>query len=307
MTATLIVLAAVIFAAVVSYYAFPLKVGEFLIGLGRQKSGLSKKTIQIDGHTLAYLESGTGAETIVLLHGFAGNKDHWLAIAPMLKDYHLLIPDLPGHGESALLAAARYDTSHQVDRLHQFARQLQLGKFHLAGNSMGGMLAGAYAARYPEDVISVGFFNAAGVQSTKPSDANRMLERGENPLSLTNAADFARLADLAFFKQPFTPYPLKAMSLRTVLANNAFNRKMLDEISPEAHALTLELPAIQAPALILWGADDRILDISCVPVFESGLKSHQTVILPHCGHMPMIEKPRETATAYLAFLTNLRG
>jgi pimeloyl-ACP methyl ester carboxylesterase len=292
-------------ATVGAYYAFPTKVAGFLIGLARRKAGLTKKTVHLDDHAMAYLEGGTGNETILLLHGFAGNKDHWLAMAPYLRDYHLVIPDLAGHGESSKREDAKYDTLQQIDRLHQLVRQLQLGRFHLAGNSMGGMFSGAYAARYPQDVISVGLFNAAGVKSPDPSEADEMIARGENPLSLAGEADFARLADMAFFKQPFAPYPLKRQSIQTALANNPFNQKMLQEISPEAHRLEADLPKIQAPTLILWGADDRILDISCVPAFEAGLKNHQAVILPHCGHMPMIEKPRDTANAYLAFLKDL--
>lgn len=305
MTTLFIVLAGMIVVTIGAYYAFPLRVAESLIQLARRKAGLVKKVIQVDDHTLTYLEGGTCAETILLLHGFAGNKDHWLAIAPYLKDYHLVIPDLPGHGESSKREEANYNTVRQIDRLHDFARQLHLKKFHLAGNSMGGMFSGAYAVRYPEDVLSVGLFNPAGVRATQPSEAAKMLERGENPLMLESEADFDRLSGLVFFKPPFMPYPLRKMSVATALGNNVFNQKMLKEIVPETQALEPELARITAPTLILWGAQDRFLDISSVAVFESGLKNHQTVILQNCGHVPMIEKPRETAEAYLAFLKGL--
>lgn len=302
-----IVLLAIVLVAIGAYYAFPLRVAESLLRLARRKLGLVKKVIEFDEHTLTYLEGGGGSETIVLLHGFAGNKDHWLAIAPYLKDYHLLIPDLPGHGESSRCEEASYDTSSQIDRLHRFVRQLHLGRFHLAGNSMGGMLSAAYAARYPEDVLSIALLNSAGVRAAQPSEAAKLLERGENPLMLESEADFDRLSGLVFFKPPFMPFPLREMSVSTALANNAFNQKMLKEIVPEAQALEAELPRIAAPTLILWGAQDRFLDVSSVAVFENGLRNHQTVILQDCGHVPMIEKPRETADAYLAFLRGLAG
>lgn len=302
MATAAVILLGIIVIAVAAYYAFPLNVAGSLIRMARRKGGLTAQEVQVGDHKMAYLESGAGPETIVLLHGFAGNKDHWLAIAPHLNDYHLVIPDLPGHGESSRRNEASYATAPQIDRLHQFVRQLQLGKFHIAGNSMGGMFAGAYAAHFPGEVISVGLFNAAGVASPQPSEADSMVARGENPLMLETEADYDRLARLAFFKVPFTPYPLRKMSVSAALSNNAFNKKMQKEISPEVHALEAELPGIRAPTLIVWGVEDRILDISGVAVFESGLKNHKTVLLDECGHVPMIEKPLETANAYLAFL-----
>jgi len=62
------------------------------------------------------------------------------------------------------------------------------------------------------------------------------------------------------------------------------------------------LPKIKAPTSILWGDQDRILDISSVPVFEKGLKNHKTAIIKDCGHAHMLEKPQETATHYLDFI-----
>ena len=307
MTTLSVALLATILAAVAAYYAFPQRVAESLIRIARRKAGLTIKKAQVADHILVYLEGGSGAETIVLLHGFAGNKDHWLAFAPLLKDYHLVIPDLPGHGESSKREDSSYATAPQIDRLHDFLRQLQIGRFHGAGNSMGGMFAAAYAAQFPEEVISVGLFNAAGVKSPKPSEADEMLGRGENPLMLETEADYDRLARLAFFKLPFAPYPLRRMSIRSALANNAFNTKMQKEIGPEALALEADLPKILARTLLVWGVQDRILDVSGVAVFESGLNNCKTVLLDNCGHVPMIEKPLETANAYLAFLKEKVG
>ena len=79
---------------------------------------------------------------------------------------------------------AKYDLARQVDRLHRFARTLGLERIHIAGNSMGGLFAGAYAVRYPGEVISLGLFNAAGVKSPRKSEVMMRAEQGENPLLL---------------------------------------------------------------------------------------------------------------------------
>jgi pimeloyl-ACP methyl ester carboxylesterase len=64
---------------------------------------------------------------------------------------------------------------------------------------------------------------------------------------------------------------------------------------------------IQAPVLIIWGDRDRILDVSGASVLDKGLKNHQTVIMKETGHVPMMEKPAETAAAYMSFLKNQRS
>jgi abhydrolase domain-containing protein 6 len=61
------------------------------------------------------------------------------------------------------------------------------------------------------------------------------------------------------------------------------------------------LSRIPQPTLILWGDTDRVVDVSSVSIFEK-IKNHKKVIMKDCGHVPMIERPEETASLYLDFL-----
>jgi pimeloyl-ACP methyl ester carboxylesterase len=97
------------------------------------------------------------------------------------------------------------------------------------------------------------------------------------------------------------------MFVQKALDNRSFYEKELKEINPDFFSLEKNLPKIKAPTLILWGDQDRILDISSVPVFEKGLKNHKTVIIKGCGHAPQVEKPQETATYYLDFIKSLKN
>jgi pimeloyl-ACP methyl ester carboxylesterase len=91
------------------------------------------------------------------------------------------------------------------------------------------------------------------------------------------------------------------------LANRNFYEKERKEIIPDVYSLEKDLPNIKAPALILWGYQDKVIDISSVPVFEKGLKNHKTVIIKDCGHVPMVEKPQETATHYMDFIKGIEN
>jgi abhydrolase domain-containing protein 6 len=303
----LVALLVVIVAAVAGYYAFPKKVAGYILDAARSKAGLTKKEIKIDDHTVVYLEGGKGP-TILLLHGYTANKDNWTRFAVYLtKDYHLVIPDIPGYGESSMIEEASYDLSNQMSRLHKFTRAVQLKKFHIAGNSMGGFFAGTYAVRYPDEIISVGLFDAAGVRSLEKSAAMKMMEKDENILLLKDSKDFPRIMSLVFTKPLRLPYPLKKVFIQTALANRTFYEKERKELFADFYSLEKELPNIKASTLILWGDQDKILDVSSVPVFEKGLKNHKTVIIKNCGHMPMMEKPQETATHYIEFIKGIKN
>jgi pimeloyl-ACP methyl ester carboxylesterase len=303
----LALIVAAVFVAVVVYYVFPEKTAAFIIDKARSGAGFTKKQITIDDHDIVYLEGGKGP-TVLLLHGYTAEKDNWLGfVAYLNKNYHVVIPDIPGYGESTKLMDASYDLNTQIDRLNKFVHALNLEEFHIAGSSMGGLFSGTYAVRYPNEVLSVGLFNAAGVASPQKSEVMKKIEAGVNPLVLQDEKDFLRIYRMLFVNPPPLPYPLKKAFIKTALDNRKFYEKALREIGPDFLSLEKQLPRIKAPVLILWGDQDKIIDVSSVAVFEKGIKNHQTVIIKDCGHVPMIEKPRQTAAHYLDFIKGVNN
>jgi pimeloyl-ACP methyl ester carboxylesterase len=63
-----------------------------------------------------------------------------------------------------------------------------------------------------------------------------------------------------------------------------------------------KLNKITAPTLIVWGDSDKVSDISSVQIFKKKIKNSQAAIIKECGHLPMMEKPQETASIYQDFL-----
>src|SRR5947209_15402352 len=126
-----------------------------LINLERFKAGFRRKSVQLGDHRIVYSEGGKG-EPVLLLHGFGASSDNWNRFASRLtKRYRVIAPDLPGWGQSTRIDSASYAYPHQLERLHHFVTQLGLKRFHVVGHSMGGFIASAYAARCPEQVITV--------------------------------------------------------------------------------------------------------------------------------------------------------
>ena len=175
--------------------------------------------------------------------GSAPRKDNWTQIARYLtKQYHVICPDLPGFGESTRLPEASYDIPSQVERINRFAEVLKLGKFHLAGNSMGGWITGIYGAKYPSRVLSLGLFAPGGIRSPEKSDLMKMLEAGGNPLLISNVDDFDQMIRLVFEKVPMMPYPIKKEAAKRAIKNMSFNKKIFDDLRKKYAPLEFYLP-----------------------------------------------------------------
>ena len=302
-TVFLTIAAAVIVLAVFIYIFAPSFLYKKAMDGMRTDAGLTIKSVNIPDFKIVYLDGGIG-EPIIMLHGFGGDKDNWLRFAKYFTPgYRVIIPDLPGFGESSKTDNAQYTILSQVEKLHVLARELKLTDFHIIGNSMGGNIAGAFAAAHPEMVKTLGLFDAGGVKSPMKSELHLLMETGINPLIVKNADDYDRLLAFNFYK----PLPIPSF-VKRYLAEKAgkaseFNQKIFKE-SLETDFLLLEskLGMIKAPTLIVWGDSDRVIHISSVPVFEKKIKNARSVILKECGHLPMLEKPQETADAYKNFL-----
>jgi pimeloyl-ACP methyl ester carboxylesterase len=275
----------------------------------QQMAGLTARQVQVGEFNIHYYEGGPrDAPSVLLIHGFGADKDNWLRFSRALTDsYHVIALDLPGFGDSTKNPEAAYDLNSQVVRLEAFVRELGLDKVHVVGNSMGGQLAGMFAARYPQHVASAALFANAGITSPRKSELQTLIESGQpNPLIVTDAASFGRLMDFLFVRQPPVPEPMKQYFAERAIASSAFNERVFGQLMSPLLALETELGNIQVPALLLWGDNDRLLDVSSIEVMKPLLRQPSVVVMEDCGHLPMVERPEETASHYLSFLASLQ-
>lgn len=298
------VLLALVVAAAVLYFGFPSVLLEGAKRFLRWQAGLSRHTIQVDDHRWVYLEGGTG-ETILFVHGFGMEKDGWgLFPKAFSRSHRLILPDLPAFGENSRLESSDYDVPSQVKRLDRFVQSLSLSRFHLAGSSMGGYIAGYYAGEYPEKVKSLALFSPAGVNSPVQSDLwRRYAERGENALVYKTREGFEDILRLLFYRVPPVPGALKRHFAEHGALNYAFYTKALHDIEQGGrYQLEPRLSLVEARTLVVWGANDRILHVSGAEIFRKGLRDGKVVILDQCGHVPFFEKREETVNIYRDFL-----
>jgi pimeloyl-ACP methyl ester carboxylesterase len=110
---------------------------------------------------ISYRESGKG-RALVLLHGIGSSSASWLFQLEGLKGYRLIAWDAPGYGESDFLNKQEPDAGDYADALRGFIDSLLLKDVVLVANSLGGLMAGAYARRQPERVRAMMLISPAG-------------------------------------------------------------------------------------------------------------------------------------------------
>ena len=291
----------VVVGAIGFVYLAPEAATRVFFDLERKRSGLVRKEIDLtDGTHYVYLEGGQG-EPLMLLHGFGGNKDNFVRAARFLTPhYRVILPDNTGFGESSHQPDADYSSTAQAERLHAFAQALGIKALDLGGNSMGGQIALAYAARFPAEVKSLWLLDTAGIWSAPESELRKIIrETGRNPLMIQNENDFAGLFPFVMNDPPFVPGPIQNVLARERINNFNLEQKIFAQIA--ADSVEERVTGLATPTLIVWGDRDRTLNVGTAEVLHKLMPNSQVIIMPGIGHLPMIERPQQTAEDYLRF------
>lgn len=277
-------------------------------------TGMSVREVSVNGHRIPYLEreasgvsDGTAATTVVCLHGFGTSKESSFVLSQMFPGARFLAPDLPPFGEADVEAVERYDAQSLVEYIRGFVEATHASPCLMVGTSMGGALAAAYAAEHPTDVATLVLIAPAGVRAPVENEFVRNARGGGNPLRIASEADFDRVIDLVFEHPPATPSPIKAFLVEQALATREARDRAADTLGPWLldDGITASLPTLTQPTLVLFGDCDRVIDPSCLGVFDASIPACEAVLVPRAGHVLFADAPLQTRDAIAAFLTNL--
>lgn len=288
------------------------------IGLARDSGDLVVKTAPANDVTLTYMErtsSIENAETIVLVHGFSANKDNWILFTKELDEkYRVIAVDLAGHGDSDKSMDTSYDLIQQAERLDALFTGIDVNSFHIVGNSMGGAISLLYSLNHPEKVKSLMLMDSAGIDGDTQSEYFKALAKGKNPLIATDEASFNYRMNFTMSQPPFLPWPLKPALLRQTLAREEINTKIFKDMVATKDLLAdkdfdQQIKTVMTehpiPTMIMWGKEDRVLDVSAVAAFKALIPQAKIHIFPEVGHLPMVEIPSESADVYQEFISKM--
>jgi pimeloyl-ACP methyl ester carboxylesterase len=246
--------------------------------------------IHVNGIELAYARHGRG-QPLVLLHGYPLDHHIWYEIVPLLEQqFDLLLPDLRGFGESTTVDTPYTIEAYATD-IASLLDALGIHKTAIAGHSMGGYVALAFARLFPQRVSSLGLI-ASQPLADSPERKQARYE---------SAAEVAEKG-IGGIVEAMTP---KLSSAPTV---QAFVRAVMERQTPQACIGALKamaerpdstalLASLPYPLVIVHGEADVLIPIERAREAKQAAPAALLVELPGVGHMPMLEAKEETARA----------
>ena len=261
--------------------------------IARWQSAQTLHRVAHEGRTVCWHQFGQGAP-LVLLHGGHGNWMHWIRnIEALARQHTLLIPDLPGFGESDELA----HDPHAPDRIEALVRAVLASlnaltgdhaPIDLAGFSFGGLVAAQLAARrsHVRRLALLGTAGHGGARREKAPMVNcRVGERAERLAGLRHNLRVFMLHDEGQMDD------LSLAVHETACVQTRFRSKALSrsgQIQPV-------LATLAAPTLLLWGEHDVTAQPDIVgPQLAASHPAHQWRVIPDAGHWVQYEQAQET-------------
>jgi pimeloyl-ACP methyl ester carboxylesterase len=276
----------------------------------RQSAGLQSKSLTLNTIKWRYSEGGDiNKPSVLLLHGLAGNRDHWNLLAQFLTPYyHVVIPDLPHNGDTKVQANFDGSVPNVTAELRHLIEHLGIqDQLNVAGHSFGGSIATIYAAEYPFDTQSLFLLNSAGIykqsRTTYTLDPNNLKK-----LVVNKPGDFDIVLSKIMQNPPMLPDEVKLAKEKQLIKRSDDNIRMIDQLvsltkiyTPDSFARLTR--SVEAPTLILWGKQDKIIDVKAATELQTLLKrAEKPVLLNNVGHIPMLEAEKQVAAHYLPFL-----
>jgi len=281
---------------------------------------VSTRTITVDGLRVRVLEGAPDAERddpVVLIHGLGGWAENWGPVMPRIAvgGRRAIAFDLPGFGESERARQPRYFDVKEPFYGRFFVALLDalgIERAHVAGHSFGGAVALTSAIWSPERVRSLTLVAPGGLGAALPPGFRFLvlpfmehIARWRHSPAVTRAVLYSCFHDPANCPEEVVEEALRYGELsvgemiRVLRAGVSFRRGIRDEVR---RPWLERRDRYQGPVLVVWGREDRVLPASSVEEVRDIAPDAEVHVIPSCGHLVMIERPREFSDALLPFL-----
>lgn len=263
-------------------------------------------------------EHGSGKRTIVLVHGFGGNGYTWRYwVSRLARSHRVLVVDLKGHGAAPKPDDDAYSPFDHADLLVRVIRGRGVERATLVGHSLGGGIVMITALelleKEPDRLESLVLISAA----TRPQAIPRFIRCARMPLlgrallGLVPPRVLVRRVLRTIVHDPSAVTEDQVEAYAEPLMSKEGRRAIrigARQIMPEDAARAVDrYPSIELPALLLWGAGDRVVPVGLGHELDRVLTGARLEVLDACGHIPQEELPRRSLELVLAFLDELNS
>lgn len=262
------------------------------------------KTFTYNKQNLSYTDRG-GGFPLVLLHGYLETKAVWNDFAKQLAVKHrVIIPDIPGHGQSELLAPV-HSMELMADAINALLEHLKIDSCLMVGHSMGAYVMLAFADKYPKKLAGMLVFHSSVYADTEEKKRNRL-----NEISLIEKGRLRQVIEQHLprtFAQPDLPEHQSKIEqlIQKALQHNpqgvcALIRGMMER--PDRQTL---IQKWNKPLAFIFGVNDNFIPQAVALQMQKLNPGGQIYWLKYSGHMGFIEEPEESLKLLLSFAESL--
>lgn len=271
--------------------------------------------VKINGSTVHYwVFNPAKPKTIVMVHGFRGTHHGLQRVIDKLPDYKIIVPDLPGFGDSTPL-----NTTHTVDAyvdfLHEFIKKVTTKKPALLGHSFGAIVASHYAATHPQSIQQLILLNAIAApvlngprkvasslavafywmtQKLPPKQGRALL--GNRAIVLGMSAFMTKTKDKTLRKEIHQSH---LQHFSTFYDTKTLNQVFKTSIT---HTAADRAEQISVPTLIIAGELDDFAPLKGQYALVEKIHDARLIVIPHVGHLTQHEAPDQAAKAICDFV-----
>jgi pimeloyl-ACP methyl ester carboxylesterase len=247
---------------------------------------------------------------LVLLHGSNASLHTWEPwVARLGSTYRIISLDQIGHGMTGPNPTRQYNAAAFVGILDAVMTKLNIPKFALAGNSMGGWVSWNYALAYPDKLTALILLDASGAPDAKPKAIPIGFRLAQSPI--------VRPVMTVFTPRSIIEASLKQTIVDEKLVTDAMvdrywdmlrypgNRQATGDrggVRNRVLATPETMAKITMPTLILWGDRDSLIPVSAGRWFDTHIPNSTLIVYKNIGHIPMEETPDQSAVDVARFL-----
>lgn len=259
--------------------------------------------ITLDNATMHYTERGAGEKSLVLVHGFPVDGRMWDRVLPdPPPGWRVITPDLPGFGRSS--SSGKFTMDSLAEDLHQFMHRVNAIPAVVAGFSMGGYVALAYAKKCPRELRGLILVDtkAEGDTAEGKEKRNKMIatvrEKGSKAIADAMIPNFVTKQHQDDQRIMSIVRPMMEACPATTIENAlAAMRDRAD--------MTDFLPSVSDRTLIIVGEEDAITPKSVAEAMHKAVPRSKLEVIPKAGHAAPIESPEAVTRAVADFVATL--
>lgn len=277
--------------------------------LKRDFANESSRFVTVSGMEVHYRDEGRGFP-LVLIHGTASSLHTWDGwTGALTKNFRVIRMDLPSFGLTGPSPERDYSINAYVRFLDVFLNAVGVSRCHIAGNSLGGLIAWNYALAHPGKVEKLILIDSAGYPFRSTPWIFRLMR-------LPLADTVARYLD---------PRLLVEKNLREVYSDaSKITRETVDRYyrltlregnraalvdrartDDDFESMAKRIPSLRAPTLIMWGEDDAWIPVDHARRFARDIPGSVLKLYNGAGHIPMEEIPEITVQDARRFLLGI--